>query len=335
MSPEPNPESIGPYRIEALIGRAGQTVVYRCLQPGTSRPVAVKLFPRRLSEDTALGERFRGEVAALKDFTRHPGLVQILDSGQEGDRPYLAMEWVEGTSLDRLTRSRRLTLPEVFSVMKGICRTLAYAHGQDQPGAHGALPQGRIHGGLTPRNVLVSPDLKTIKISDLGLAPFESAAPESLTSTLSTGEIRLGALYYLAPEILEGEKDADGRADLYSAGAIFHELLTGRRPGGKFDLPSQIDAELPQEVDPLPLKALARRPQERYGSASELLREIQRVEEELHLRLLSKLKGPHPSPSQRPEAEGAVEARRSPLPLLALVSLVLVALGVLGYLMMR
>jgi serine/threonine-protein kinase len=331
MPPEPNPESIGPYRVEALIGRAGQTAVYRCLLPGTSRPVAVKLFPRRLSEDTALGERFRAAVASLKALTRHPGLVQILDSGQEGDRPYLAMEWVEGTSLDRLTKARRLTLTESLSVMKGICRTLAHAHGQD----NGGRTEGRIHGGLTPRNVLVSPDLKTIKISDLGLAPFESATPESLTSTLGTGEIRLGALYYLAPEVIEGASEVDGRADLYSAGAIFHELLTGRRPGATFDLPSVIDAELPQEVDPLPLKALARRPQERYGSATELLREIERVEEELHLRLLSKIKGPHSPGQQRSETGAGAQARRSPLPVLALVSLVLVALGVLGYFMMR
>lgn len=324
MPTEPERLTIGPYKVERLIGSAGQTSVYRCTAPGSSRPVAVKLFPRRLTEDTAQAAQFRIEAEALKEISQHPGLVEILSAGIEADRPYLALEWVEGTSLDRLTKRRRLSLPEVFAVMKGICRALVYAHGK-----------GRVHGGLTPRNVLVSPDFKSIKISDLGLAPFEAAASGSLTSTLSTGEIRLTALYYLAPEVLEGLPDPSPRTDLYSAGAIFHELLTGRAPGAKFNLPSQLDAEVPQEVDPLPLKALARKPEERYASALELLDEIERVEEELRLRLVAEIKGPTLSGYTPADQPGPAETRRSPLVYLALVFSALALLGLVGFLMMR
>src|SRR6185369_158054 len=110
----------------------------------------------------------------------------------------------------------------------------------------------RVHGGITPRNVLLSSDLKAIKLGGLGLVPFETASQASLTGTLSTGEIRLGAMYYLAPETFEGDgKEVDARADLYSAGALFHEMLTGRAPGARFSLPSQLDAELPPDLDPI------------------------------------------------------------------------------------
>lgn len=340
MPPEPNPESIGRYAVEALVGRAGQTAVYRCRDVASGRTVAVKLFPRRLSEDPVAYERFQNEVAALKSFSRYPGFVRIFDSGQEGNQPYVVMEWVEGTSLDRRVQGRRLSLPEVFGVMKGICRTLAYAHtgGHPEGGSHplrDAAARPRVHGGLTPRNVLVSDDLKTVKIAGLGLAPFESTAPGSLTSTLSTGEIHLTALYYLAPEVIDGADDVDGRADLYSAGAIFHELLTGRKPTGRFNLPSQIDSDLPQQVDPLPLKALARHREDRYATALELLEEIERVEEELDLRLVSHIKAPQPSPAAGSDGEAPPEKERSTLPVLAFLSLVLVVLAMLGYLFFR
>jgi len=274
----PLPEAIGPYRVHELLGKAGQSTVYRA-EDAKGRPVALKLFPRRLTEDPAAAERFHRELAAVAPVTRHPHLVHVLGTGQHGDRLYVAMEMVEGTSLDRALKARRVSLPEAFAVLRGICRGLVHAH-----------QSGWVHRNLTPRNVLVSPDFATVKVSDLGASSFESIAAQSLTATLSTGEIRLGALYYLAPETLDGKAAVDARADLYSAGAIFHEMLTGRSPGPKFGLPSQLNPDVPPQVDVVALRCLGRRPEERYASAQDLLAALERLEETLRLRVLTEIR---------------------------------------------
>jgi len=309
MSPD-LPESIGPYRVQELLGKAGQSAVFRATGPG-GRAVAVKLFPPSLSRDPAAVERFHREMRAAAPVTRHPNLVQVLETGQEGDRLYLAMELVPGTSLDRLLKQRRLSLPEAFGVMRGICRGLAQGH------QHGLL-----HRSLTPRNVLISPDFSTVKVSDLGATRFETAAP-SLTATLSTGEIRLGALYYLAPEILEGSGAVDARSDLYSAGVIFHEMLTGRAPGPKFALPSQIDPALSPEIDRVALRCLDRHPGERYADAGELLAALGRLEETLGLRTLTEIRGITQS------------ARKKPVLFYAGLALLLLAALAAGYWLLR
>jgi serine/threonine-protein kinase len=277
MAP-PLPESIGPYRVRELLGKAGQAAVYKAVSP-QGRAVAVKLFPPSLSADPAAVERFHAELRAVAPVTRHPNLAQILETGQDGERLYVAMEMVDGTSLDRVLKERRLALAEAFTVMGGICRALAQAH-----------QHGLVHRSLTPRNVLISPDFATVKVSDLGATRFETAAP-SLTATLGTGAIHLGAMYYLPPEVLEGTGTADARSDLYSAGVIFHQMLTGRAPGPHFGLPSQIDPALSPEIDVVALRCLARRPDERYANAGDLLAALGRLEETLRLRTLTEIRG--------------------------------------------
>src|SRR6187549_1312276 len=116
--PSDHPETIGPYTVREYLGRAGGSAVYKASDP-RGRPVAVKLFPDRLSADPATVERFHRELKAVAPVTRHPHLVQVLETGQSGDRLYLAMEVVEGTSLDRVLKQRRLSLPEAFTVMRG------------------------------------------------------------------------------------------------------------------------------------------------------------------------------------------------------------------------
>jgi len=125
--PSDQPETIGPYRVRELLGKAGQSAVYKAADP-QGRPVAVKLFPARLSADPAAVERFHREMQAVAPVTRHPHLVHVLGTGQEEDRLYLAMELVEGTSLDRILKQRRLSLAEAFAVMRGVCRGLAQGH---------------------------------------------------------------------------------------------------------------------------------------------------------------------------------------------------------------
>lgn len=300
------PETIGPYRVQELLGRAGQSAVFKALAP-QGRPVAVKLFPARLSEDPAMVERFHRELRAFAPLSRHPHLVHILETGQEGDRLYLAMELVEGTSLDRVLKQGRLSLAQAFSVMRDICQGLAHAH-----------QQGLIHGGLTPRNVLVSPDYSTVKVGDFAATGYESAV--NLTATMSTGEIRLGALYYLAPEIVEGRGALDARADVYSAGVIFHEMLTGRPPGPKFAMPTQVNPGLTADVDVVVLRCIARRPGERYASVTELLAALGRLEETLRLRVFTEIRD---------------ISQKNQTALYAGLALLVLALAALGYWFLR
>lgn len=274
--PAETPTQIGPYRVVELIGQAGAATVYKAADP-QGRTVAVKLFPPRVTRDPAAVERFHRELRAFAPVSRHPHLVHVLETGQHENRLFLAMEYVDGTSLDRVLRQRRLSVSEALTVLRGICRGLAQAH------EHGFL-----HGHLTPRNVLVSEDFARVEISDVGTSSFEVVT--DLTGTASTGEIALAGLYYMAPEQVEGGR-VDHRADLYSAGVILHEMLTGRKPGPRFGLPSQLNAELPSAVDVVVLKCLARKPSERYATALDLLADVARLEETLRLRVLSEIRG--------------------------------------------
>jgi serine/threonine protein kinase len=183
----------------------------------------------------------------------------------------------EGRSLADVLRERRLGVSEALSVMKGICRGLAHSH-----------QSGVLHHHLSPSTVLVSPDLSTVKLTGFGAARVDRLGT---TGTLNTGAISLGAFNYLAPEQIESTgTPPDHRADLYAAGAVFQEMLTGRAPGGKFTLPSQANGQLPPETDVIVLKCLARNPAERYSTALQLLADLGRLEEAQKFRLLSELR---------------------------------------------
>jgi serine/threonine-protein kinase len=215
----------------------------------------------------------------------------------------------EGRSLDQVLRERRLDVNEVLPVMKGICRGLAQAH-----------QRGVLHHHLSPSAVLVSPDLSTVRLTGFGAARVN---PLGMTGTLNTGSINLGAFNYLAPEQVESSGPSpDHRADLYAAGAIFQEMLTGRPPGGKFTLPSQSNGRLPPETDVIVLKCLARNPAERYSTALELLADLGKLEEAQKTRLLSELREIKASGSRR----GV---------LVAGVALLLAALVLAGFLLAR
>jgi serine/threonine protein kinase len=270
------PSQIGPYRVTELIGRGGSSPVYKAVDPKRGRPVVVRLLSPHLIENAGAAARFERDTRALMSKP-HPSLLQILDTGVEGARPYLVTELVEGVGLDNVLKERRLSVTEILTVMKGICRGLAHAH-----------QLGVLHHHVSPHAILVSPDLSVVKLTEFGFTRVESLG---LTGTLNTGAITLGAFHYLAPEQVDSNATPDHRADLYSVGAVFQEMLTGRPPTGKFSLPSQSNSELLPETDTIVLKCLARNPSERYGTALELLGALGKLEESLNLRLLSEIRG--------------------------------------------
>ncbi|HEV3455943.1 MAG TPA: protein kinase [Thermoanaerobaculia bacterium] len=321
------PETIGPYRILETLREGGVSSVYKAAGPGGAA-VALKVFslqvlaplpqvnagkeaaPRpQQAED--LVARFHREVGAVVPLS-HPNILQVLGTGQDGDHVFLATELFDGLSLERLLKERRLTIQQSIAVLRAVCRGLVFAHAR-----------GFVHGHLSPRHVLASPDLRAVKIADFG--PSESDVVSELDSTLRTGAYALGSMHYLAPEQI-GRRGAppDPRSDLYAAGVMLVELLTGRLPAGKLALPSHVNAELPPLTDIVVLKCLERDPGQRYPTAAALLADLDRLEEAMRVRLLSHLRGisrllgPPGSP------------RRTVL--LAALALLLVALALAGYL---
>lgn len=274
------PDQIGPYRVAELLGRGGSSPVYKAIDPASGRPVVVRLLSPHLRENPAAAQRFERESRALI-ASPHPNVVQVAATGTEGGRPYLVTEYLPGQRLDQVLRERRLSVPEIVSVMKGICRGLAHVH-----------ENGVLHHHLSPHAVLVSPDLSAVKLNEFGFTRLESLG---LTGTVSTGAISLSSFHYLAPEQADSPATSgtapDHRADLYAAGVIFQEMITGRPPGGKFNLPSQSNSEALPETDVIVLKCLARNPSERYATAIDLLADLDRLEEALRVRLLSEIRG--------------------------------------------
>jgi eukaryotic-like serine/threonine-protein kinase len=267
------PTAVGPCRLGERRSRGRGGAVYDA-QDAAGKPVLVHLLPPRLRAEAA--GPFQ-EAARRLAAVRHHEVVRVLDAGVDNGRLYWVAEPFPGEPLTQLLRRRRLNLAEAFAVWRAILRALGAAHAA-----------GVLHRGLHPGEVLVTPDLTQVQVTGFELAP-SAIGSAGTTGTLATGELDLSLLAYLAPEQLEG-RPAEARSDLYAAGAVLHEMLTGRPPGGKSGLPSQLNPELSSEVDLLLFRCLARDPAGRPPDAFALLDEVERLEEVLRLRLLTEIK---------------------------------------------
>ena len=271
------PKQIGPYEILGPLGKGGMGAVYKAMQPSLNRIVAIKVLPPDFAKDPEAVTRFHREAQTVAMLS-HPNIVQIIDKGEDQGILYFAMEYVEGTSLDVVLRQRRLSLQEVVQIVKQIGRGLGAAH-----------RAGVVHRDLNPRNILVSPTLTVVKLADFGISRVESVTRN--LGTIATRDMTLGSMHYLAPEQAVDASSVDHRADIYSLGVVFYEALTGRMPLGKFSLPSELNRELPSEIDPIVLKCLATEPEKRYATVGKLLEDIDKLEELLRFQLLDELKG--------------------------------------------
>lgn len=277
MVPTEIPGRVGPYELLEPLGKGSTGAVYKARESASGRIVALKVLVAEIADDaSALARFFReaDEVARLS----HPNVVQILDRGNDGDLAYLVMEHVEGTSLDVVLRRRRLSLQEVLQIVKQVGRALEAAH-----------RAGIVHRDLNPRNILVSSTLSTVKLAQFGISRVESVARK--LGNLTTKEMSLGTLSYLAPEQAVEAAAVDHRADIYSLGVVFYEALTGRIPLGKFSLPAELNRELPSEIDPIVLKCLATDPGKRFASIGQLIEQVEKLEEMMRFQLLDELKG--------------------------------------------
>ncbi|MBE0539940.1 MAG: serine/threonine protein kinase [Verrucomicrobia bacterium] len=240
--------------ILGLIGCGGMGAVYRARQRGLDRVVALKILPQQFSKDRGFAERFAREARALARLD-HPNIVDVYDLGQAGAIYYFLMEFVDGVNLRQMLESHRLTPQESLNIMTQVCEAMEYAHGE-----------GVVHRDIKPENILLDQKGR-VKIADFGLSKLLVA--EAKAVQLTQANHVLGTMHYMAPEQFENPLTVDHRADIYSLGVVFYEMLTGELPLGRFALPSQ-KAAVDARLDELVLRTLDKEPGRRYQQASEL-----------------------------------------------------------------
>lgn len=245
-----------------LVGRGGMGLVFKARQRRLDRFVAVKLLPDRLSREPRFQERFNREGRVLAKLN-HPNIVTIHDFGQAGDLYYyLVMEYVEGLNLRQAIRSGTLTPSRALSIIPRICEAIGYAH-----------QEGVLHRDIKPENILLGRKGE-VKIADFGIAKL--LGDDSRAAGLTDTDACLGTLHYMAPEQLDRPSDVDQRADVFSLGVLFYEMLTGELPLGRFAPPSS-KTPLDVRIDEIVLRALQRDRELRQRSVRELKTAIEEV----------------------------------------------------------
>ncbi len=244
--------------IEALIGQGGMGFVYQARQPSLDRRVALKIFAPGLSADPAFAERFAREARVLGKLN-HPNIVAVHGHGVSGGFYYLLMEYVDGVNLRQAMRTERFSPQQALSVVPGICDALQAAHAQ-----------GIWHRDIKPENILLD-SRGQVKIVDFGIARLVGDPQRDFTLTV-TGAA-LGSAVYMAPEQHEKPHDVDHRADIYSLGVVFYEMLTGELPLGRFPAPSQ-RAAVDARIDEIVLRTLEKERSLRQQSAEEVKTDV-------------------------------------------------------------
>jgi tetratricopeptide (TPR) repeat protein/tRNA A-37 threonylcarbamoyl transferase component Bud32 len=244
-----------------LLGRGGMGAVYKARQPRLNRFVALKILSPEKRNDPQFAERFEREARALA-WLSHPNIVTVYDFGEVQGHFYLLMEFVGGLSLRQLLQARKLSPAEALGIVPKICEALQYAH-----------EQGVIHRDIKPENILL--DKKgQVKIADFGIAKIMDLKPGDLSLTGAKDVV--GTPHYMAPEQIEKPQAVDRRADIYSLGVVFYEMLTGELPLGKFPPPSQ-KVQIDVRLDEVVLRALEKEPERRYQQASEVKTDVETI----------------------------------------------------------
>ncbi len=247
--------------IFGLLGAGGMGAVYKARQRGLDRLVALKILPPQMAQDPTFAERFAREARTLARLN-HPNIVTIFDLGQSGQLYYFLMELVDGVNLRQMLQSHQLTPRDTLNLMPQICEALEFAH-----------DEGIVHRDIKPENILIDKKGR-VKIADFGLSKLLGTATQG--AQLTQPNQVLGTMHYMAPEQFESPLEVDHRADIYSLGVVFYEMLTGELPLGRFALPSQ-KAAVDKRLDELVLRTLEREPKHRCQRASELRMQVEAI----------------------------------------------------------
>jgi serine/threonine-protein kinase len=267
------------YELGGLLGRGGMADVRVARDRRLGRTVAIKQLRADLSSDDTFQARFRREAQSAAALN-HPAIVAVYDTGESTDVhgnhiPYIVMEYVEGQTLREIMRDDRKILPErALSIAADVLSALDYSH-----------RSGIIHRDIKPANVMLTPSGQ-VKVMDFGIARAIADSSSAMTQTAAV----IGTAQYLSPEQARGET-VDARSDIYSTGCLLYELLTGRPPFvGDSPVsvayqhvredarpPSQLNPDVTQTVDHVVAKALAKRTEDRYQSAADMRKDLERA----------------------------------------------------------
>jgi TM2 domain-containing membrane protein YozV len=269
------------------LGRGGMGAVYRARQPRLDRFVALKILAPERQHDAQFAERFEREARALARLN-HPNIVTVYDFGEVQGRFYLIMEFVDGLTLRQVLQVGKLAPAEALKIVPKICEALQYAH-----------EQGIVHRDIKPENILVDKQGR-VKIADFGIAKITGL--ESKDVSLTGAKDVMGTPHYMAPEQVERPQTVDHRADIYSLGVVFYEMLTGELPLGKFAPPSE-KAQTDVRLDEVVLHALEKEPAKRYQHASEVKTDVETI-----------ASGPAPAGGPAPAAKPAAAPTIQPIP---------------------
>ena len=263
-------QTVGRYEITGELGRGAMGVVYKALDPTIGRTVALKTMRLDVHglDAQEMVRRFQNEARAA-GVLNHPNIVTIYDAGERDGIFYIAMEFIEGTTLHEVLAEKRvLATDEVLQLTRQICRGLDYAHSN-----------GIVHRDIKPANIMITGN-GTVKIMDFGIA-------KSGGQVTNTGQV-LGTPNYMAPEQVKG-RQLDGRSDLFSLGVILYEMLTGEKPFVGQNVttiiykivnenpitPRDLDVTVHPGLSAIVTKALAKAPDDRYQTGADLVRDLE------------------------------------------------------------
>ncbi len=338
-------DNVGPYKIIEQLGQGGMATVYKAYHASLDRYVALKALHAAFGEDATFSARFQREARVVAKL-EHPHIVPVYDYAEHEKRPYLIMKFIEGDTLKARLNKGPLTAQEIEKVVDSVGSALGYAH-----------TQGILHRDIKPSNVLVTP-AGEMYLADFGLARIAQSGESTLSS-----DMIMGTPQYISPEQAMGKKDLDAGTDIYSFAVMLYEMVVGQVPFSAdtpfsiihdhiytpLPLPQSINPKVPEPVQRVLLKALAKERADRYEAVGDLVAAFKSAWNEAGVpmqgTLITIAKSVEPSPADKTrmkstaeptkmaakakEADPIVlaEKKRSPFVWVGLIAVVAICLG--------